>query len=71
MSKYDPLWEYIKINASSVLSFDEVQQICGFPIDPSFLNYKKELESYGYQVGKISMKNHTVEFHQQANIKGG
>ena len=37
--------------------------ICGFPIDHSFLNCKKELEAYGYQVGKISMKNQTVKPH--------
>ena len=64
MSKYVPLWEYIKTNAPEELSFDEVRQICGFTIDHSFLNCKKELKAYGYQVGKISMKNHTVKFHQ-------
>ena len=66
MSKYDPLWEYIKNNADNApaeLSFDEVRRICGFPIDHAFLNCKKELEAYGYQVGKISMKNRTVQFH--------
>ncbi len=52
MSKYDLLWEYIKINAPSELSFDEVRRICGFPIDHSFLNCKKELEAYGYRGGK-------------------
>ena len=62
MSKYDPLWRYIKDKAPSILTFDEIQQICGFPIDHSFLNCKKELETYGYQVGKISMKNQTVTF---------
>ena len=46
MNKYDLLWEYIKINAPSELSFDEVRRICGFPIDHSFLNCKKELEAY-------------------------
>ena len=56
MSKYDPLWEYIKINAPWELSFNEVRQICGLSIDHSFLNCKKELEAYGYQIGKISMK---------------
>ena len=61
MSKYEPLWEYIKTNTPAELSFDEVLQICGFPIDHSFLKYKKELEIYGYQVGKISMKNQTVK----------
>ena len=65
MTKYDPLWEYIKINSPSELSFDEVRRICGFPIDHSFLNCKKELEEYGYQVGKISMKKQTIRFHPE------
>ena len=63
MSKYDPLWEYVKSYAPSKLTFDEVRQICGFSIDHAFLNCKKELEAYGYQVGKISMKNQTVKLH--------
>jgi len=63
MRKYDPLWNYIKTNAPSELSFVEVRWICCFSIDHSFLNCKKELEAYGYQVGKISMKNRTVQFH--------
>ena len=63
MSKYDSLWEYIKANAPTELSFDEVRKNCGFSIDHSFLNCKKELEAYGYQVGKISMKNQTVTLH--------
>ena len=63
MSKYDPLWKYIKTNAPTKLTFDEVRHICGFPIDHAFLNSKKELETYGYQVGKISMKNRAVQFH--------
>lgn len=62
MSKYDPLWEYIKTNAPSELNFDEAARICGFPIDHAFLNCKKELEAYGYQVVKISMKKRTVQF---------
>ncbi len=32
------------------------------PIDHSFLKYKKELTDYGYQVGKISMREQTVIF---------
>ncbi len=32
MSKYDPLWEYIKTNAPAELSFDGVQRRCGFPV---------------------------------------
>ena len=51
MSKYNALWEY-------------VQKIAGVPIDHSFLKYKKELAEYGWQVGKISMKEQTVLFHK-------
>lgn len=64
MSKYDLLWEYVaKQNKENViLSYDEIEAILSFSIDHSFLNYKKELIEYGYEVGKISMKNRTVEF---------
>ena len=48
------------------LSFDEIQQIAGIPIDHSFLQYKKELASYGWQVQKISMKGKTVCFAEPA-----
>lgn len=63
MSKYRPLWEYIKQNGTEKLTFSEIQTILGFLIDHSFLNYKKELEEYGYQVKKISMKEQIVLFH--------
>lgn len=64
MSKFNPLWEYIKNNKSSdfQLSFDQIQEITGLPIDHSFLTYKKELKDYGFEVGKISLKNKTVNF---------
>lgn len=64
MSKYGALWAWIKENGtdSFQLTFDEIEQITGLPIDHSFLQYKKELTDYGYQVGKISMKKQTVAF---------
>lgn len=64
MSKYDPLWQYIAGEAGDgcTLSFEQIGQIAGVPIDHSFLSFKKELLTYGYQVGKISMKGQTVEF---------
>lgn len=34
----------------------------GFEIDHSFLNCKKELEEYGYKVGKISLKEQKIIF---------
>lgn len=61
MSKYAPLWEYIKKNEPEQLSFDTVEKICGIPIDHAFLTYKKELEAYGFRIGKISMKEKTVK----------
>ncbi len=58
MSKYSALWEYVQKNGSQALklTFEEIKDIAGIPIDHSFLKYKKELTEYGYQVGKISMK---------------
>lgn len=66
MSKYDPLWEHIQKDGipQLQLTFDEIHQIAGVEIDHSFLNYKKELLGYGYEVGKISMKAKTVLFHK-------
>ena len=66
MSKYNTLWDYVQKNGSPSfkLTFEEIQEIAGIPIDHSFLNYKKELKDYGYQVGKISMKEQTVIFNR-------
>ena len=64
MSKYDKLWEHIKDNDDQEikLTFEEINEIIGFEIDHSFLDYKKELIQYGYKVGKISLKDKTVVF---------
>ncbi len=64
MSKYNPLWEYLKKNqkCSYRLSFDEIKGIVGFDIDHSFLSYKKELNEYGYVVERISMKEKIILF---------
>ena len=66
MSKYNALWEYVQKSEKEafLLTFEEIQEIAGIPIDHSFLKYKKELTDYGYQVGKISMKEQTVFFHK-------
>lgn len=64
MSKYESLWEYIKNNKPEILTFDTVEAICGFPIDHSFLTYKKELLSYGFQIGKISLKEKTMRIEK-------
>ena len=64
MSKYDALWKYVSEEGkdSFKLSYAEIENVAGVPIDHSFLTYKKELIEYGYKVGKISMKEQTVEF---------
>lgn len=70
MSKYEPLWNYIKENKKENynLTYEEIKNILGFEIDHSFLTYKKELINYGYEVGKISMKEKTVTFNKIGEI---
>lgn len=62
MSKYNKLWSYIKDNNKDIykLSYDNIRDILGFDIDHSFLTYKKELQEYGYEVKKISIKDKMV-----------
>lgn len=62
MSKYEPLWNYVRDNKKEEykLSYNEIKNILGFDIDHSFLTYKKELLDYGYEVSKISMKEKFV-----------
>ncbi len=66
MSKYEPLWKYIKENNKEnyKLTYEEIKNILGFDIDHSFLTYKKELKEYGYEVTKISIKEKTVIFNK-------
>lgn len=66
MSKYEPLWKWIKDNGtdSFKLTYTEIENIAGVPIDHSFLSFKKELLEYGYKVGKISMKEQMVVFEK-------
>ena len=58
MSKYEPIWKYIKDNQEEgyKLTYEEIRNILGFDIDHSFLTYKKELLEYGYEITKISIK---------------
>lgn len=67
MSKFDSLWKWIEDNGSDKfeLSFDDIKRIVGVPIDHSFLTYKKELNEYGYEVAKISMKENKVLFRKR------
>ena len=66
MSKYEPLWEYVKESGDDriVMTYEEVENVLNFPIEHSFLTYKKELKNYGYEVKKISMKDERILFEK-------
>lgn len=66
MSKYEPLWKYLKMYGQDVyvLSYADIKDILGFDLDHAFLNYEKEAKDFGYEVGKISLKNKTVTFRK-------
>lgn len=68
MSKFDRLWKHVEADGreSFKLSFEEIEAAGGCPIDHSFLTFKKELAAYGYEVGKISLKERTVVFARMA-----
>jgi hypothetical protein len=64
MSKYESLWKYLRTDGNDTieLTFEEIKNIIGFDIDHSFLTYKKETKEYGYETGKISLKEKCVTF---------
>ena len=66
MSKYDPLWKWINKNKTDdfQLTYAEIENIVGVPIDHSFLTFKKELLQYGFKVAKISTNEKTVDFER-------
>ena len=66
MSKYDGLWRWIAENGQDYfkLTYTQIKELTGVPIDHSFLSFKKELLDYGYNVVKISMKEETVAFEK-------
>ena len=66
MSKYDLLWKWISENGQDrfILTFAQIEEASGVPIDHSFLMYKKELLDYGYRVAQISLKDKTVSFEK-------
>ena len=66
MSNYDSLWAFVRQIGTDTLklTFGEIERAAGIPIDHSFLNHKKELNAYGYEVKKISLKERTVLFQK-------
>lgn len=67
MSKYESLWKFVKKKNKNelTLSFEEIHKITGFEMDHSFLNFKKELINYGFEVKKISLKEKYVIFQKR------
>ncbi len=64
MSKYDLLWKYISQNKNKNLTFEKIEEICNTRLDHSFLQYKVDLEEYGWKVKRISMKEQVVVFEK-------
>lgn len=66
MSKYTPLWQHLAgLDAhDSVLSFDEIAAIVGFPVDHAVLSCKKELPDYGRRFVRLSLKEQQVRFER-------
>lgn len=64
VSRYEALWEHVRTcgQPSLRMTFEEIQAVVGMPLNHAFLQDKKELLAYGYRVGKISMKQRTVDF---------
>ena len=71
MSKYDSLWKWIRENKTDDfrLTYAEIENIAGVPVDHSFLTFKKELLQYGFRVGKIAMKEKAVTFEKSRQEK--
>lgn len=67
MSKYRVLWEFIRASGEPelTLTFSQIADIAGVPLDHSFLKYKNELTEYGYEVKRISVKGQTVVFAEK------
>lgn len=58
--KYDKLWEYIKNEDVREITFGKIE---------AFLNEKKNLKKYGYEVSKISLKEKIVYVRRIDNEK--
>ena len=58
MSKYNLLWDYVKKSGRDFLklTFKEIENILGAPIDHSFLKYKKELSKKLYNETLASLE---------------
>ncbi len=67
MDKYDKLWEYVAGQGEDALelTFDQIGEISGTPLDHSFLSCKKNLLPHGFEVERIFMKKQLVRFRRR------
>lgn len=69
MSKYDPLWQYVKNDGRDSLNmtFEDIRMLTGLDIDTSIIKSKNELKDYGYVVVKISMGEQKIFFKKKCS----
>lgn len=67
VDKYGKLWDYVAAQDRDVLelTFDRIGEVSGAPLDHSFLNAKKNLVPYGFEVERIFMKQKLVRFKKR------
>lgn len=70
MSKYQKLWEYVAAENREelLLSFEEIEKLLGFPIDHSFLSFKKELLPFGFEVKKNLNERKNGEIYKNGGL---
>lgn len=61
MSKYDPLWNWIKENGtdSFKLTYAEIEEIAGLPIDHSFINIHNN-QLHGFPRGGMGILDSNI-----------
>jgi hypothetical protein len=71
MSKYEPLWKLLQADGgeSLRLTYDEINATLGFDVDHALLTYKKEAALYGYEIGKVSLKERFIIFNKTPGFR--
>lgn len=62
MSRYQPLWDFVFGCGCRhyALTFDDIADIIGSPLNHTLMLYNAELQSYGYTITRISERESTV-----------
>ena len=64
MTVFRKLWLYLQDQCvtTEILTFDDINCICGHNVDNTFMKYRKEAEEYGISVVKVDLRNRKVHF---------